>query len=129
MSMPRAATSVHTRKRMLPSRVAAMTFSRSLCAMSPFSHSALKPAFCSSVATRSVSTLVLQKMMALSGSSTSMMRTRSRVRAMPDTMNVKCSMPSAPTASPLSVMNSGFFMWRSATRCTGPSTVAEKSSV
>ena len=83
MSMPRAATSVATRKRSRPSRVRSMTFSRSFCGRSPLSQSASKPACCSSCATRSVSTFVLQKMIALSGSSTSRMRLRSPCRSIP----------------------------------------------
>jgi hypothetical protein len=99
MSMPRAATSVATRKRSRPSRVAVMTFSRSRCGRSPLSQSASKPAAVSAPATCSVSERRLQKMIALSGSSTSSTCTRSPARSLPLTMYTKWLTDSAPTAS------------------------------
>ena len=74
MSIPRAATSVATRKRRRPSRVADITRSRSFWGRSPLSHAASKPWRWRAPATRSVSSFVLQKTTALSGSSTSIIR-------------------------------------------------------
>ena len=72
MSIPRAATSVQTKNRSSPLRVAAITASRSFCDRSAFSQSAWYPCACKPAATRLVSSRVFEKMIALSGFSVSM---------------------------------------------------------
>ena len=79
MSMPRAATSVATRKRSLCSRISFMTRSRWVWLRSLDSSSAWKPSRRSTEATSLVSSRVLQKMIARAGSSTMITSSRSRV--------------------------------------------------
>ena len=86
MSMPRAATSVAHRNRRLCAFIRPMTRSRSLCDRSLDSGSASSPCLVRNRATIVVSSRVLQKMMALSGSSANRILSRSRLRAMPLTM-------------------------------------------
>ena len=69
MSMPRAATSVAQRNRRFFCFMRPITRSRSLCDRSLDSGSASRPCFCRNFATIVVSSRMLQKMIALSGSS------------------------------------------------------------
>ena len=71
MSMPRAAMSVATMKATSPRFTLAITRSRSFWGRSPLSSSASKPLRFSTAVTSAVSSRVLQKTMALSGSSIS----------------------------------------------------------
>ncbi len=76
ISIPRAATSVATRKRRRPALIFPITRSRSFCARSPLISSASKPRRLSAAVTRCTSALVLQKMIAESGFSNSRIRAR-----------------------------------------------------
>ncbi len=69
MSMPRAAMSVATMNATSPLRIFAITRSRSFCGRSPLSTSESKPLRLSTAFTSVVSSRVLQKMIAFSGSS------------------------------------------------------------
>ena len=66
--MPRAAMSVATMKATSPRFTFAITRSRSFCGRSPFKSSASKPLRFKTATTSAVSSLVLQKTMAFSGS-------------------------------------------------------------
>ncbi len=76
MSMPRAATSVATRTRSAPALMRPMASSRAAWLRSPEMASASRPARCRKPVTKRTSSLVLQKTMALSGSSYSSTRSR-----------------------------------------------------